>query len=162
MILFLTQVMAQLLRNAIRCSESDGTVAVNISYGTHVRGAVTFSVVDEGYGMPETAKESLLYTLAQIRQMKEAGTESGPDSMSVVAEIVALHGGSIGCDSYSMENKTGNLVTRSEVYFSIIFELAEEDDDEEIVGDGDGDSIGGDSIGEDGNGNETDINGEEK
>lgn len=152
--------MAQLLRNAIRCSESDGTVAVNISYGTHVRGAVTFSIVDEGYGMPETARESLLYTLAQIKQMKEAGTEAGPDSLSVVAEIVALHGGSIGCDSYSMENKTGNLVTRSEVYFSIVFELAEEDDEEDdVVADVDGDSIG---EGGEGEGYEASTYGEEK
>lgn len=129
--MFCVQVLGLLLRSAIKSSEPDGTVAVSISYGTRVKGAVTFSVLDEGYGIPHSVRESLLYTLAQITKMREAGTGAGTDSMSACAEIVGLHGGTIGCESNSAENRSGNLVTRSEVYFSIVFETCDEDDEDD-------------------------------
>ena len=109
--MFCVQVLGLLLRSAIKSSEPDGTVAVSISYGTRVKGAVTFSVLDEGYGIPHSVRESLLYTLAQITKMREAGTGAGTDSMSACAEIVGLHGGTIGCESNSEAPRAPSLAS---------------------------------------------------
>jgi K+-sensing histidine kinase KdpD len=98
-------------------------VAVSVSYGSRVSGAVTFSVMDHGPTIPAQMRESQFsFKPPSGMRDEQSGQSSG---LSYCAKIVALHGGNIGCES---PGKGGG---GSEFFFSIIFEPCEEQEEDD-------------------------------
>jgi signal transduction histidine kinase len=96
-------------------------VAVSVSYGSRVSGAVTFSVRDYGPSISAQMQESQFSFKPPSGMRDEQGGHSS--GLSYCAKVVDLHGGDIGCES---PGKGGG---GSEFYFCIIFEPCEEEDD---------------------------------
>lgn len=100
-------------------------MAVSVSYGSRVSGAVTFSVRDQGPIIPAQMQESQFnFKPPSGARDEQSGHNSG---LSYCAKIVALHGGQIGCESPRMGDTSGG--GGSEFFFSVVFEPCEEEDD---------------------------------
>lgn len=123
------QVLGNFIRNAIRRSERDGEVDVLLSFGSRVDGAVTFSVRDHGPRIPAQIQEAQFKPPTGVRD--EQSALSG--GLSYCARIVTLHGGTLGCESPLVEDSLGTTAGRggggSEFFFSVAFEVYEEEDD---------------------------------
>ena len=70
--------LSRLIGNAIRHSEKDSTIRISVTYSTKIDGFVTFSVVDSGPGISESAKKNLFKPVVQILPVDLLrGKESG-------------------------------------------------------------------------------------
>lgn len=124
-------VVANFLSNAIKFSPEYSTIKITVSYGDKLKGHVTFTVADQGSGIPPEHLNSLFTSYMQINpgEMQQGkGTGVG---LSICKEIVTLHGGKVGCTSKLREGEDINT-GGSKFYFSIpftIIEPAEECDD---------------------------------
>ena len=90
------QVMINLLSNAIKYSPEGGKIMVRVRA---VRGEVVIQVADNGYGVPEWAKEEIFKKFFQadsIMSQKVGGTGLG---LTITRGIVERLGGTIVCDS---------------------------------------------------------------
>lgn len=94
----LTQVLSNLIGNAIRHTPDDATITVRI--GTDDTDAL-MSVTDTGPGLSEQDKARVFerfYRADASRQRTESSAGSGL-GLSIVAALVAAHGGTVGVDS---------------------------------------------------------------
>ena len=124
--------MGRLISNAIRHSEKDSTIRISVSYSTKIIGFVTFSVIDSGPGVSESAKKNLFKPVVQILPVDLLrGKESGM-GLAICTDIVALHEGSMGYES-TFSNETGGDGSvdsgrgrGSEFFFNILFKVCHE------------------------------------
>lgn len=101
----LTQVLSNLIGNAIRHTPDDATITVRI--GTVDSDAV-MSVTDTGPGLSEQDRARVFerfYRADASRQRTESSAGSGL-GLSIVAALVAAHGGTVGVDSEPGEGAT--------------------------------------------------------
>ena len=93
----LTQVVLNLVSNAIKFSPTGGTVtvAVSIASGTVIEVRVT----DEGRGVPIEFKEKIFERFQQVRNEDSRNQGGAGLGLSICQKIVELHGGTIGVDS---------------------------------------------------------------
>lgn len=91
----LSQVLSNLINNAIKFTPAGGTVAVEV---TRVEGAVEVGVRDTGRGISPEALPGLFerYTRAIDTEHQVAGTGLG---LMIVRELVEAHGGQVGVES---------------------------------------------------------------
>lgn len=92
-------VLANFLSNAIKFSPNQSTIKIIVIIGEYLENWITFSVVDEGIGISDKDQEKLFKPYVQIdpsTNQKGMGTGIG---LSICKEMIARHGGVIGCSS---------------------------------------------------------------
>jgi signal transduction histidine kinase len=92
----LEQVLQNLLDNAMKYSPADGVISVCVEQ-QDAKAVLTIS--DQGIGIPEAARTQLFerfYRAGNLDSRRMQGTGIG---LSIVSEIVALHGGVVEVDS---------------------------------------------------------------
>jgi signal transduction histidine kinase len=92
----LEQVLQNLLDNAVKYSPADGVITVGVERQS-AKAVLTIS--DQGIGIPEAARTRLFerfYRASNLDPRRMQGTGIG---LSIVGEIVALHGGVVEVDS---------------------------------------------------------------
>ncbi|PKY90535.1 cell wall metabolism sensor histidine kinase WalK [Falseniella ignava] len=115
----MTQVIDNLLNNAIKYSPDGGTVTVRLS---EEQGFVKVSVIDEGLGISKSDAERLFerfYRVDKARSREQGGSGLG---LAISKEVIELHGGQIWVES--VEGKGSNF---SFTLPSTSFEDIEED-----------------------------------
>jgi PAS domain S-box-containing protein len=93
----LLQVLINLLSNAIKFSKSGDTVRVELE--ELAPGAVRFSVVDEGPGIPRDQLSKLFRKFSQLDESSTRSTGGSGLGLAISKAIVDAHGGMIGVDS---------------------------------------------------------------
>ena len=116
--------LSRLIGNAIRHSEKDSTIKISVTYSTKIDGFVTFSVVDSGPGISESAKKNLFKPVVQILPVDLLrGKESGM-GLAICTDIVALHEGSMGYESaFLTETGKDGGDRGSKFFFNILFKV---------------------------------------
>jgi signal transduction histidine kinase len=92
----LEQVLQNLLDNAVKYSPADGVITVCVEQRN---AKAVLSVSDQGIGIPEAARAQLFerfFRASNLDRRRMQGTGIG---LSIVSEIVALHGGVVEVDS---------------------------------------------------------------
>lgn len=89
----ITQVLTNLISNALKFSGPDTKVAVNVK-AENAR--VRFSVSDQGPGIPQDKQHKLFQKFQQLEASDHRGTGLG---LAISKSIVELHGGQIGFES---------------------------------------------------------------
>ena len=100
----MTQVIDNLLNNAIKYSPDGGTVTVRLS---EEQGFVKVSVIDEGLGISKSDAERLFerfYRVDKARSREQGGSGLG---LAISKEVIELHGGQIWVES--VEGKGSNF-----------------------------------------------------
>ncbi len=92
----LHQVWTNLLTNAIRYSESGGTIKI---YGKADKNAVTVTVEDNGIGIRETDIPHLFERFYKADKARTRTEKSSGLGLSIVKKIIELHDGTITVDS---------------------------------------------------------------
>ncbi len=98
----ITQVITNLLNNALKFTEPGGHIAARVSASPEQGDAVEVSVSDSGRGIPEEQLGRIFDRLYQVKS-GDASTEQGVGlGLYICRELVRLHGGDI-----SVESKVG-------------------------------------------------------
>jgi PAS domain S-box-containing protein len=99
----IVQVLTNLLGNAIKFSEGDGTVAIGVD-ADHDR--ARFTVRDEGRGIPGDQLESIFERFSQV-DASDARDKGGTGlGLAIARSIVERHGGEIWAESIEGEGST--------------------------------------------------------
>jgi signal transduction histidine kinase len=99
----LEQVIRNLLDNAVKYSPADGAITVSVEQRNM---EALLRVSDQGIGIPEAARTRLFerfYRASNLDPRRVPGTGIG---LSIVTEIVALHGGVVEVDSVEGQGST--------------------------------------------------------
>ncbi|AXY24661.1 cell wall metabolism sensor histidine kinase WalK [Suicoccus acidiformans] len=102
----MTQVIDNLLNNAIKYSPDGGTITVSIRDNHQ---SVIFSVRDEGIGISQADMEHLFerfYRVDKARSREQGGSGLG---LAISKEVVELHGGNIWVESVEGEGSVFNF-----------------------------------------------------
>ncbi|MFC3456914.1 MULTISPECIES: hybrid sensor histidine kinase/response regulator [Massilia] len=92
----LVQVMSNLLGNAVKYTQEEGTIDI------HVRredGMLVLSVTDDGIGMEPELTESAFDLFAQGKRSSDRSQGGLGLGLALVRNLVELHGGAVGCAS---------------------------------------------------------------
>jgi len=92
----ISQVMTNILSNAIKFSPKNSKIRVNITQDDTQQ--VTFSLHDEGVGIPEAELDAIFDAFIQSSQTKTGAGGTGL-GLAISKEIIALHGGKIWAES---------------------------------------------------------------
>ena len=101
----LQQVLSNLLRNAVKYTEPGGHIWLTVERAASV---VTITVRDSGRGIEPEALDSVFELFAQISPYEGGGLGVG---LSVVRQIVALHGGTVEARSAGAGRGSEFIVT---------------------------------------------------
>ena len=93
-----TQVLVNLISNAIKYSEAGQTVRVSTSASEKL-GLMRFSIVDRGQGIPEEARHKLFQNFQQVDSSDTRAKEGSGLGLAISKAIVEQHGGTIDFDS---------------------------------------------------------------
>jgi signal transduction histidine kinase len=99
----LEQVLRNLLDNAVKYSPADGVIGVCVEQRNQ---EAILTISDQGIGIPEEARAQLFerfYRASNLDPRRMQGTGIG---LSIVSEIVALHGGVVEVDSAEGQGST--------------------------------------------------------
>ena len=99
------QVLSNLLRNAVKYTEPGGRISLACAAAD---GAAVLRVSDTGRGIEPDALPHIFDLFSQVRPLESAGLGIG---LSVVREIVSLHGGRIEARSEGVGRGTEFIVT---------------------------------------------------
>jgi signal transduction histidine kinase len=92
----LTQVMANLLNNAVKYSPNGGEIVVS----TRVEGSTAHLVVrDRGMGIPEGALEAIFERYGRVESPATRHIQGTGLGLPIVRQIVQLHGGTVWAES---------------------------------------------------------------
>ena len=95
----ITQVIINLVNNALKFTESGGEITVSVVASAEKEGFVEVSVSDTGRGIPEQQIERIFDRLFQVKS-GDATTEQGVGlGLFICRELVRLHGGDIRVES---------------------------------------------------------------
>lgn len=89
----LVQVLTNFLGNAIKHTGETGEIELRVR--TLENGVTRFSVWNNGPGVPEEHQERIFERFVQVPGTSQEGTGLG---LAIAREIIALHGGEIGCE----------------------------------------------------------------
>ncbi|MBI2209887.1 MAG: PAS domain S-box protein, partial [Deltaproteobacteria bacterium] len=100
----LTQVVTNLLGNAIKFTPEGGKISVEVdprqsAPGTAEEPGVAVSVQDSGIGIPKQDQERIFEKFEQVSLASPQGVSSTGLGLTIAKEIVELHGGKIWVDS---------------------------------------------------------------
>src|SRR5699024_7968121 len=102
----MTQVIDNILNNAVKYSPDGGTITVNIEDNHR---SVIVRITDEGLGISKQDAEKLFdrfYRVDKARSREQGGSGLG---LAISKEVIELHGGSIWVDSVEGEGSTFNF-----------------------------------------------------
>ncbi|MGD9726018.1 MAG: ATP-binding protein [Nitrospiraceae bacterium] len=112
-----SQIMTNLLDNAIKYTDEGGTVAVVV--GAASAGIATVSVTDTGQGIPKDALDKLFDPFFRVNQQERNHSKGLGLGLAIVKELVELHGGTITVESEEGKGSTFEftlpLVARDEI-----------------------------------------------
>ncbi|WP_447599809.1 ATP-binding protein [Nitrospira sp. Nam80] len=112
-----SQIVTNLLDNAIKYTDEGGTVAVVI--GAASAGIATVSVTDTGQGIPRDALDKLFDPFFRVDQQERNHSKGLGLGLAIVKELVELHGGTITVESEVGKGSTFEfslpLATRNEL-----------------------------------------------
>jgi signal transduction histidine kinase len=92
----LTQVMANLLNNAVKYSPDGGEIVVS----TRVEGNAAHIVVrDHGMGIPKEALETIFERYGRVESLATRHIQGTGLGLPIVRQIVQLHGGAVWVES---------------------------------------------------------------
>jgi signal transduction histidine kinase len=92
----LTQVMANLLNNAVKYSPEGGEIVVS----TRVEGSAAHVLVrDHGMGIPKAALETIFERYGRVESLATRHIQGTGLGLPIVRQIVQLHGGSVWAES---------------------------------------------------------------
>jgi len=92
-----SQIVTNLLDNAIKYTEKGGTISVVIVAAP--AGMATVSVSDTGQGIPEEALPKLFDPFFRVNQQERSQSKGLGLGLAIVKELVELHGGTIAVES---------------------------------------------------------------
>jgi signal transduction histidine kinase len=92
----LEQVLQNLLDNAVKYSPAGGVITVCVEQ-QNAKAVLTIS--DQGIGIPETARAQLFERFFRASNLDRGRVQGTGIGLSIVSEIVALHGGVVEVDS---------------------------------------------------------------
>jgi signal transduction histidine kinase len=92
-----SQIVTNLLDNAIKYTDEGGTVTVVISAAS--AGIATVSVTDTGQGIPRDALAKLFDPFFRVNQQERNHSKGLGLGLAIVKELVELHGGTITVES---------------------------------------------------------------
>lgn len=92
----LHQILINLIHNAHKFTPSQGTIRV---HATSSRPHVVLTISDTGAGIPKEAQNNLFLPFFQAHRHPEIGTQGLGLGLSIVKQLVDLHGGSISVES---------------------------------------------------------------
>jgi signal transduction histidine kinase len=92
----LSQVLTNLLTNAIQYNRPGGSVDVQVDYD---RSSATLRVTDSGPGIPAEARPRLFERFFRIDEARARSTGGNGLGLAICKSIVQAHQGEIGCDS---------------------------------------------------------------
>ena len=89
------KVLSNLLRNALRFSPRDSTVVVGLQ---QAEDGVQVNVEDQGPGVPPALREQVFERFFQLHGAHDRTHEGAGIGLSLVRELVELHGGGVGVE----------------------------------------------------------------
>jgi signal transduction histidine kinase len=92
----LEQVLQNLLDNAVKYSPADGVITVCVEQRN---AEAVLTVSDQGIGIPETARTQLFERFFRASNLDRRRVQGTGIGLSIVSEIVALHGGVVEVES---------------------------------------------------------------
>lgn len=92
----LEQVLQNLLDNAVKYSPADGVITVCVEQQS---AKAVLTVSDQGIGIPEAARAHLFERFFRASNLDRCRVQGTGIGLSIVSEIVALHGGMVEVDS---------------------------------------------------------------
>lgn len=101
----LTQVIDNLIGNAIKFSVPGSTVTVRVAPGVDP-GSVTIDVVDQGIGIPAEKQAQIFERFYQVEYQGIAHRGGAGLGLSIVRRILEAHGGSISVTSVERQGST--------------------------------------------------------
>lgn len=113
------RVMLNLLSNAIKYTQDDGSIIVNVNT---TENEVLVSVKDSGIGIPKDKLDNIFDRYGQVDESLNRKCEGSGIGLSLVKNLVELHGGKINVNSKFKEG--------SEFIFSIPINVKEESNNE--------------------------------
>ncbi|MBX7220781.1 MAG: hypothetical protein K1Y36_12600 [Blastocatellia bacterium] len=99
----ITQVLDNLISNAVKYSPLGKTIEVTVSNGN---GWVRVSVRDEGPGLTENDKKRLFGAFERLSARPTGGESSTGLGLSIVKQLVEAHGGKVGVESQPGQGST--------------------------------------------------------
>ncbi|HWP35045.1 MAG TPA: ATP-binding protein, partial [Thermodesulfobacteriota bacterium] len=102
----LAQVFANVLSNAVKFNRSGGSVTVRVVPAAAEAGAVTVTVTDTGIGIPAAAIPRVFERFYQVDQGHTRRYGGAGLGLSVVKELMRLHGGEVELSSTEGEGTT--------------------------------------------------------
>lgn len=103
----LHQIVINLVHNAHKFSPQEGRILVRASSAPP--GHILLTISDTGPGIPQEAQASLFQPFFQAHRMPEIGTQGLGLGLSIVKQLVELHGGTISVESQLQEGATFHL-----------------------------------------------------
>jgi signal transduction histidine kinase len=92
----LEQVLQNLLDNAVKYSPADGIITVCVE---QQNAQAVLAISDQGIGIPEAARAQLFERFFRASNLDRRRVQGTGIGLSIVSEIVALHGGVVEVDS---------------------------------------------------------------
>lgn len=91
----MSQVLSNLISNAIKYSPSGSTVRVETAKNTS---KIRVSIIDQGQGIPEDERQLLFQPFSQLSTRPTGGEHSTGLGLWIVKELVTMHDGEVGVD----------------------------------------------------------------
>ncbi len=102
----LLQVFINLLDNAVKYSPEGGAISISCKNGNE-SGTVTFSVTDEGPGIPKGDQQRIFERFYRVEKHRTVQTGSSGLGLAICRHIIRNHGGSIWVESPPEGKMTG-------------------------------------------------------
>ena len=97
------RLLFNLTENAIRYNRPDGTVRITV---TEEEKRLIIRVADTGYGVPEQYRESIFQPFFRVEKSRSRENGGVGLGLSLVWEIVTLHGGEVRVEESSKKGTT--------------------------------------------------------
>jgi signal transduction histidine kinase len=120
----LTQILSNLVSNAVKYSPAGGRVRV---WGRPAEeaGRVELGVDDEGLGIPAELQSRIFERFYRVSSPETRGISGAGVGLSIVKGLVDLHGGTIRCESEPGHGASFRVLLPRAVYFPPAADYAE-------------------------------------
>ena len=107
-----SRVISNLISNAVKFSNNNSAIHIKTSYNY---GIVLITVTDNGIGIPKNMQEVIFDKFTKAGRKGTAGEKSFGLGMSIVKQIVELHGGQIWLESEENKGTTVYIEFKSAI-----------------------------------------------
>ncbi|MBM7650487.1 signal transduction histidine kinase [Bacillus ectoiniformans] len=104
----LEQVILNLLDNALKYSEENTVVRIDVS--SEEGGKVKITVSDQGVGIPESELQNIFKRLYRVEKSRSRGNGGSGLGLSIVKELVEAHGGTVTIESVETKGTTVQIL----------------------------------------------------